>query len=75
VNAYGSDPHLKRITRDLGAFTKNMDGVTYDIILKEEKTVSDGEQVEESLLELNREPSKHKIKISKSSIDKIGGHK
>lgn len=75
VNAYGSDPHLKSLTRNLGSFTKNMDGVTYDFILKEEKLSLGEEQMGGQVIELNKEPSKHKIKISKSSIDKIGGRK
>lgn len=75
VNAYGSDTHLKTLTRDLGSFTKNMDGVTYDFVLKEEKSSYDVDQMEYPNIQLNTEPSKHKIKISQRSIEKIGGHK
>ena len=72
VNAYGSDPHLKSLTKSLESFTNNMEGNTYDFILAEEKSeylVS--AQVTEK--QINEESQKHKIKISASSIAKIGG--
>ena len=71
VNAYGSDNNLMSITKSLGSFTTNMEGVTYDFVLKE----SPESQVEDHVTPvlLTGEPTRHKIKISEGSIAKIGG--
>jgi hypothetical protein len=72
VNAYGSDPHLRNLTRRLESFTTNMEGITYDFILKDDK--SDELLREEPVyMTTGGDGQKHKIKISANSIAKIGG--
>ena len=69
VNAYGSDARLLGLTRSLESFTRNMEGVTYDFVIREEQ------EKEEVLvpLEIIRTPMKHRISISSESISKLGG--
>lgn len=69
VNAYGSDIRLLGLTRSLESFTKNMEGPTYDFVIKEEQDNN------ETLLplEIIKTPVKHKISISSESISKLGG--
>ncbi len=71
VNAYGSDKHLLELTRDLTAFTKNMEGDTYDIIIRPELTDKDVSESIEAVIESTTVP--HRIKISANSIQKLGG--
>ena len=70
VNAYGSDSRLMELTSDLGAFTKNMEGETYDIAIPTEL-------IDEDICGFDIEPEKKngspRIKISASSIKKLGG--
>lgn len=73
VNAYGTDKYLKHLTKKLEYFTKNMQGSTYDVFFNEEKTVVKKELEYEKLPKVDTKPYKHKIKISKSSIEKMGG--
>ena len=70
VNAYGSDDHLRNITRRLDSFTTNMEGVTYDILL----SPSEDDRIEEAFPVTNIEVNKtHRISISAESLRKIGG--
>ena len=70
VNAYGSDPVLRELTKSLDGFTTNMEGETYDIILHEDVY---SEPIEVKPASTNGIPTKHKITISAQSIEKIGG--
>lgn len=71
VNAYGSDRHLLSLTKDLGKFTTNLEGCTYDFILTpEEDEANDGIDGQDILIEA---PVMSKIKISANSIKKLGG--
>ncbi len=69
VNAYGSDTRLLELTRSLESFTKNMEGVTYDFVIREEPDKGDVLLP----LEIVKTPVKHKISISSESISKLGG--
>lgn len=69
VNAYGSDTRLLELTRSLESFTKNMEGVTYDFVIREEQDKGDVLLP----LEIVKTPVKHKISISSESISKLGG--
>lgn len=71
VNAYGSDEHLMNLTKNLGTFTKNMEGDTYDIIIKPEKTEK---EINDSILAVAESVGPHRIKISANSIKKLGGN-
>lgn len=70
VNAYGSDEHLMEMTKSLDLFTTNMEGNTYDIVLREE---SYNIMTEDVLPELSKVSTRSKISISQSSITRIGG--
>lgn len=71
VNAYGSSPRLLSLTKDLGNFTANLEGSTYDIpIVAEDTHDYDVSPVEHPI---SSAPTKHRISISASSIKKIGG--
>ena len=70
VNAYGSDKHLFELTRDLSVFTKNMEGDTYDILIRPELTDRDVYESIEAVAESTMVP--HRIKISANSIQKLG---
>lgn len=71
VNAYGSSEKLLALTRDLGNFTANLEGSTYDIPIISE----DIHDYDTSLKEhpISSTPTRHKISISANSIKKIGG--
>ena len=72
VNAYGSDAHLKELTKSLDTFTTNMEGSTYDILLP--ATSSDiTYMLQEEKNIYGKEELSHKIKISANSLKKIGG--
>ena len=71
VNAYGSDSHLMELTKKLSRITKNMDGDTYDIIIKSETTTKAVNDSIDAVVESNKLP--HRIKISSESIKKLGG--
>lgn len=71
VNAYGSDSHLMELTKKLSRITKNMDGETYDIIIKSETTAKAVNDSIDAVVESNKLP--HRIKISPESIKKLGG--
>ncbi|MBR4344169.1 MAG: hypothetical protein IKP88_15970 [Lachnospiraceae bacterium] len=73
VNAYGSDGILRGLTRDLTSFTKNMEGETYDIVIRSENTEKEIAESIEAVIESTTVP--HRIKISASSIQKLGGNK
>ncbi len=73
VNAYGSDDHLKAITKNLDSFTTNLVGPTYDIqIHSEDSAQLYGELREDTPVYGDKKPS-HKISISAESLKKIGG--
>lgn len=70
VNAYGTDEHLMSLTKNLGIFTKNMEGETYDIPIYSEiaeKEVCDSEEHVVTTI------GSHRIKISANSLKKLGG--
>lgn len=71
VNAYGSDNRLMEMAKKLSRITKNMDGDTYDIIIKPETTAKAVNDSIDAVIESNMLP--HKIKISTESIKKLGG--
>ncbi len=71
VNAYGSDGHLMELTKKLSRITNNMDGETYDIIIKSETTAKAVNDSIDAVVESNKLP--HRIKISPESIKKLGG--
>lgn len=71
VNAYGSDSHLMELTKKLSRITKNMDGDTYDIIIKSETTAKAVNDSIDAVVESSKLP--HRIKISPESIKKLGG--
>ncbi len=71
VNAYGSDVRLKEMTKKLSRITKNMDGDTYDIIIKSETTPKAVNDSIDAVIESTKLP--HRIKISPESIKKLGG--
>ena len=71
VNAYGSDDRLMEMTKKLSRITKNMDGETYDIIIKSETTSKAVSESIDAVIESNKLP--HRIKISPESIKKLGG--
>lgn len=73
VNAYGSDERLMSLTKDLGKFTTNMEGCTYDIILQPELLNDENidNQADNIVIET---PAMDRIKISASSIKKLGGN-
>lgn len=71
VNAYGSDSHLMELTKKLSRITKNMDGDTYDIIIKSETTAKAVNNSIDAVVESSKLP--HRIKISPESIKKLGG--
>lgn len=71
VNAYGSDEHLLELTKKLSRITKNMDGDTYDIIIKSETSAKAVNESIEAVVESAKLP--HKIIISPESIKKLGG--
>lgn len=70
VNAYGSDSHLMLLTKDLGVFTKNMEGDTYDIPIHSETTEK---EINDSKEAVAATTGPHRIKISANSIRKLGG--
>ncbi len=71
VNAYGSSPRLLALTKDLGNFTENLEGRTYDIPIVSEDLHDYEARVEEN--SLSSTPTRHRISISSNSIKKIGG--
>lgn len=71
VNAYGSNPKLLSLTKDLGNFTVNLEGITYDIPIVEENTFY--YKVGETEHPISSTPTKHSITISANSLKKIGG--
>lgn len=71
VNAYGSSPRLLALTKDLGNFTENLEGRTYDIPIVSEDLHDYEARVEEN--PLSSTPTRHRISISSNSIKKIGG--
>ena len=71
VNAYGSSPKLLSLTKDLGNFTANLEGSTYDIPIIAED-IHDYE-VGEAEHPISSEQTRHRISISANSIKKIGG--
>lgn len=71
VDAYGSDSKLAQLTRNLGSFTTNLEGVTYDFELVDEY---EEEKNTEYFVEETNE-GKHKITISVESIKKLNGGK
>lgn len=71
VGAYGSDIQLAQITRDLGSFTTNLEGTTYDFELVEEPEEG---SIPEYSVEKTSE-GKHKITISVESIKRLNGGK
>ena len=73
VNAYGSDDNLMEITKKLSRITKNMDGDTYDIVIKPETTAKEIDASVESVVESAKLPPR--IKISAKSIQKLGEKK
>lgn len=70
VNAYGSSPKLLMLTKDLGNFTANLEGSTYDIPILAEDVHDYGNEQEHPI---SSTPTKHRISISASSINKLGG--
>ena len=70
VNAYGSDEHLMSLTKNLGVFTKNMEGETYDIPIRPEITEK---EINDSKEAVEASTGPHRIKISANSIKKLGG--
>ena len=70
VNAYGSDDHLMSLTKNLGVFTKNMEGETYDIPIHPEMTEK---EINDSKDDVEATKGPHRIKISANSIKKLGG--
>lgn len=71
VNAYGSSSKLLALTKDLGNFTENLEGRTYDIPIVAEDMHDYEFRTEEN--PLSSTPTRHKITISANSIKKIGG--
>ena len=72
VNAYGSSPKLLSLTKNLGNFTANLEGDTYDIPIYAEDTHEyDYEKTEHPV---SSTPTRHRISISANSIKKIGGN-
>ena len=71
VNAYGSSPKLLALTKDLGNFTENLEGRTYDIPIVAEDIHDYEIRAEEN--PLSSAPTRHRISISANSIKKIGG--
>lgn len=71
VNAYGSSPKLLALTKELGNFTANLEGSTYDIPIVPED-IHDYE-VSSSEHPISTTPTRHRITISANSIKKIGG--
>ena len=71
VNAYGSSPKLLALTKDLGNFTENLEGSTYDIPIVDEETHD--YDISSSEHPISSAPTKHRISISANSIKKIGG--
>lgn len=71
VNAYASSPRLLMLTKELGNFTENLEGSTYDIPILAEDTHDYDVRLEENALSAT--PTRHRISISASSIKKIGG--
>lgn len=70
VNAYGTDEHLMCLTKNLGIFTKNMDGETYDIpIYSKTVEIEEHDSVESKAMKTGPQ----RIKISANSIKKLGG--
>lgn len=70
VNAYGSDNHLKTLTKRLDSFTTNMEGITYDIQL----SGSDNSDIDSIIIDVPAaKNNSHRISISAESIKKIGG--
>ena len=70
VNAYGSDDHLMSLTKNLGVFTKNMEGEAYDIPIHPEMTEK---EINDSKDDVEETTGPHRIKISANSIKKLGG--
>ena len=71
VNAYGSSEILLSLTKDLGKFTANLEGITYDIpIVAEDALYYKTGETEHPISSV---PTKHSITISADSLKKIGG--
>lgn len=71
VNAYGSSTKLLALTKDLGNFTANLEGSTYDIPIVPEDVHDYGSNLGEH--QISSTPTRHRISISANSIKKIGG--
>ncbi len=71
VNAYGSSTKLLALTKDLGNFTANLEGSTYDIPIVPEDAHDYGTNPGEH--PISSTPTRHRISISANSIKKIGG--
>lgn len=71
VNAYGSSEKLLSLTKNLGNFTANLEGSTYDIPIFDDDVQDyiSGEAEHP----ISSTPTKHRISISANSIRKIGG--
>jgi two-component system sporulation sensor kinase B len=76
VNAYGSDANLMRLTKNLDTFTVNMEGKTYEFDYFREVTEESGDAVAATLVKesLENEYGRHRIKISSSSLNRMGGN-
>lgn len=76
VNAYGTDPHLKNLTKRLDVFTANMEGKTYDFDYVKEANQDYGETflTDSTSESIDSGNGRHRIKISSSSIGRMGGN-
>ena len=72
VNAYGSSLKLLSLIKDLGNFTANLEGSTYDIPIVAEDMHDYEVSPEEH--PISSTPTRHRITISANSIKKIGGN-
>jgi hypothetical protein len=76
VSAYGSDKNLKRLTKNLDAFTVNMEGKTYEFDYFGEVTEESVDTAAATLVKesLENDYGRHRIKISSSSLNRMGGN-
>lgn len=74
VNAYGSSPKLLALTKDLGSFTLNMEGSTYDIPIVDDEA-QENEVISTEEHPISSEPRKHKISISLNSLNTLNNRK
>ncbi|MCM1541865.1 MAG: hypothetical protein NC121_11455 [Blautia sp.] len=72
VNAYGSSPKLLTLTKELGNFTANLEGSTYDIPIVAEDFYD--YEISSAEHPISATPTKHRISVSVNSIKKIGGN-